>query len=184
MTATRQKPRGVLPMVTRSPANARSTSDRAVTRIDSISRSVSGPPSSVLIARGKANAPSSNQNAATGEDMRWHPTEAATRIAAAALAIVTAVRSTLAGCRLDTVRFQIACKELAHAIESVQIPLVQERLVRVVGVNDQIERHVVRAQQLHQTRRLRELDVSIVVSVHEEHRRLPRIDRGDRRRLV
>ena len=50
-------------------------------------------------------------------------------------------------------------------LNAYEIPLVQQRLVRVVGEDDQLVVDVVRAQQLHQAGRLRELDVAVVVSL-------------------
>ena len=82
--------------------------------------------------------------------------------------------------RSDRLRFRKSCM-CAYVL---QPPRVEQRLVRVVGDHDQLVGHVVRAQQLDEADRLREVDVAVVVAVPEEHRRLPLVDRRDGRRLV
>src|SRR5207247_10380658 len=84
-------------------------------------------------------------------------------------------------CRLA---LQEPADELLEAIERMEIPLVQQRLVRVVGIDDELVVHVVRPQELYETGSLRELDVAIVIPVDQQDRRLPRVNRGNRRRSV
>src|SRR5262249_12801569 len=67
-------------------------------------------------------------------------------------------------------RLQITRDEFVESIERDHPPLVQQRLVRVVGEHDELVVDVVRAQELDEAGRLRELDVPIVVSVDQQHR--------------
>ena len=67
--------------------------------------------------------------------------------------------------------------------ERVHPAAVQHRLVRVVGEHDEFHVHVALAQQLHEAGRLLERHVPVVVAVNEQHRRSPRVDRPDGRRL-
>src|SRR5438445_4157948 len=78
----------------------------------------------------------------------------------------------LSRCRPRRVAFEEASEEFFHPVERVEISLVQQRLVCVVGEDNQLVIHVVCAQELHEPGRLRELHVPVVVSMHEQHRRL------------
>ncbi len=65
-----------------------------------------------------------------------------------------------------------------HAPEGVEPALVEQRFMGVVGKNNELEIHVALAQQLNQSGRLLERDVSVIIAVYQKHRRFPFVDRG------
>src|SRR5436190_22736591 len=76
-------------------------------------------------------------------------------------------------CRRRDFLLQIFLEEGFRAIPDRDPALVEQRLVCVVRHHEQFIRHVVRAEELDEPDRLREVHVAIVVSVNQEYGRLP-----------
>ena len=75
-------------------------------------------------------------------------------------------------------------QESFHPREGIEPAAVEQRLVNVVGVHDELIIDVTSAQKLHESNRLGEIDVAVVIAMHQEDGRLPVIDLGDGRRGV
>src|SRR5215831_10983525 len=75
--------------------------------------------------------------------------------------------------RVDLVLLQVLVEEDLHAIPDRHPAAVKQRFVRVVGHHEQLVRHLVRAEQIDEAHHLREVDVAVVVSLNQQHRRLP-----------
>src|SRR5439155_18347347 len=62
-------------------------------------------------------------------------------------------------------------QERVHPAEQIQPAAVQQRIVDIVGEHDQLVIDVALAQELHESHRLRERDVAVVIALNQEHRR-------------
>jgi hypothetical protein len=77
------------------------------------------------------------------------------------------------------VRSEELPEERLHSTQCVHPAGVQHGFVCIVWKDDELVVDIALPEQLHEPGRLLEGDVSIVIAVHEQDRRLPAFDRAD-----
>src|SRR5215472_13094101 len=82
-----------------------------------------------------------------------------------------------------TLSFELPSQELFRRGVGTNPALPQKEGVDFIGKNQLFHVNVLLPQALQQVRRLREFDISIVVSMDQQYRRTPGCDGGIRRRL-